>query len=137
MNRCPVRYGRHFLDRKSTRLNSSYPSISYAVFCLKKKTEHSLRFSADREHLFAATLVSLFHGNHGRFVANDSLVLDIDQGVGGPEINRKIIRKDAEKGIEHQKTPFTSRANRKSGSEKITDLVRASKVIEKSRKNAF
>src|SRR4051812_49673360 len=26
------------LDRKSTRLNSSHMSISYAVFCLKKKT---------------------------------------------------------------------------------------------------
>src|SRR5690348_17489363 len=24
-------------DRKGTRLNSSHPSISYAVFCLKKK----------------------------------------------------------------------------------------------------
>src|SRR5438876_5398304 len=28
---------RECLDRKSTRLNSSHPSISYAVFCLKKK----------------------------------------------------------------------------------------------------
>src|SRR5207249_7090785 len=27
-----------FRDRKSTRLNSSHVSISYAVFCLKKKT---------------------------------------------------------------------------------------------------
>src|SRR5438477_9765844 len=27
----------HELDRKSTRLNSSHMSISYAVFCLKKK----------------------------------------------------------------------------------------------------
>src|SRR6266481_2980671 len=27
----------HRLDRKSTRLNSSHSSISYAVFCLKKK----------------------------------------------------------------------------------------------------
>src|SRR5438876_918479 len=27
------------LDRKSTRLNSSHPSISYAVFCLKKKND--------------------------------------------------------------------------------------------------
>src|SRR5690242_20979571 len=27
------------VDRKSTRLNSSHMSISYAVFCLKKKTE--------------------------------------------------------------------------------------------------
>src|SRR3712207_9016316 len=26
-------------DRKSTRLNSSHANISYAVFCLKKKTE--------------------------------------------------------------------------------------------------
>src|SRR5438309_3773781 len=26
-------------DRKSTRLNSSHSSISYAVFCLKKKTD--------------------------------------------------------------------------------------------------
>src|SRR5690349_23224977 len=26
-------------DRKSTRLNSSHVEISYAVFCLKKKTE--------------------------------------------------------------------------------------------------
>src|SRR3989337_1275151 len=28
------------LDRKSTRLNSSHGSISYAVFCLKKKKTH-------------------------------------------------------------------------------------------------
>src|SRR5690606_39925976 len=27
------------IDRKSTRLNSSHVKISYAVFCLKKKTE--------------------------------------------------------------------------------------------------
>src|SRR5690348_18217510 len=27
-------------DRKSTRLNSSHPSISYAVFCLKKKNHN-------------------------------------------------------------------------------------------------
>src|SRR5205807_5753028 len=30
--------GKHRLDRKSTRLNSSHLVISYAVFCLKKKT---------------------------------------------------------------------------------------------------
>src|SRR5690625_5950200 len=27
------------IDRKSTRLNSSHVAISYAVFCLKKKTD--------------------------------------------------------------------------------------------------
>src|SRR5258708_30339925 len=29
-------------DRKSTRLNSSHQIISYAVFCLKKKTHDSI-----------------------------------------------------------------------------------------------
>src|SRR3712207_7782204 len=29
-------------DRKSTRLNSSHANISYAVFCLKKKTHFSI-----------------------------------------------------------------------------------------------
>src|SRR3712207_8422524 len=29
-------------DRKSTRLNSSHANISYAVFCLKKKTYNHL-----------------------------------------------------------------------------------------------
>src|SRR2546430_12430615 len=29
-------------DRKSTRLNSSHSQISYAVFCLKKKTSRAL-----------------------------------------------------------------------------------------------
>src|SRR5437660_5597788 len=32
---------RPYLDRKSTRLNSSHVAISYAVFCLKKKKETS------------------------------------------------------------------------------------------------
>src|SRR2546430_12715327 len=30
-----------WLDRKSTRLNSSHSQISYAVFCLKKKRAYS------------------------------------------------------------------------------------------------
>src|SRR5207249_6236560 len=33
-----VGQGKAVEDRKSTRLNSSHVSISYAVFCLKKKT---------------------------------------------------------------------------------------------------
>src|SRR2546426_7908996 len=36
-------------DRKSTRLNSSHLVISYAVFCLKKKTELSYGFATDRQ----------------------------------------------------------------------------------------
>src|SRR2546430_8358038 len=43
LERLRVRRGRLFAapprDRKSTRLNSSHSQISYAVFCLKKKSE--------------------------------------------------------------------------------------------------
>src|SRR5207245_9621340 len=35
----PIRSGPGNTDRKSTRLNSSHGSISYAVFCLKKKKD--------------------------------------------------------------------------------------------------
>src|SRR5699024_11735991 len=38
----PVEYR----DRKSTRLNSSHVSISYAVFCLKKKTKNNHKSTA-------------------------------------------------------------------------------------------
>src|SRR5688572_31600893 len=34
-----VRVESDLVDRKSTRLNSSHSQISYAVFCLKKKTK--------------------------------------------------------------------------------------------------
>src|SRR2546430_2995934 len=39
-------------DRKSTRLNSSHSQISYAVFCLKKKTDALVRFehAPNRHH---------------------------------------------------------------------------------------
>src|SRR5256885_12052979 len=39
-------------DRKSTRLNSSHLVISYAVFCLKKKT--TLRDACRSAHAFTA-----------------------------------------------------------------------------------
>src|SRR5690348_18063263 len=44
-------------DRKSTRLNSSHPSISYAVFCLKKKNgNHRPARPAHRHHIPPAAL---------------------------------------------------------------------------------
>src|SRR5205814_4570795 len=45
-------------DRKSTRLNSSHLGISYAVFCLKKKTNHRTHSSAlPRTTLLSSTTV--------------------------------------------------------------------------------
>src|SRR5690348_18126073 len=47
-------------DRKSTRLNSSHPSISYAVFCLKKKKKYY--------HKLNITLITLnLYENPSRF----------------------------------------------------------------------
>src|SRR5688572_31810495 len=37
-------HGPRFLDRKSTRLNSSHSQISYAVFCLKKKKQYYVSY---------------------------------------------------------------------------------------------
>src|SRR5438876_4976381 len=48
-------------DRKSTRLNSSHPSISYAVFCLKKKKPPKQRYHSGStmflEHSFCPLAV--------------------------------------------------------------------------------
>src|SRR6266487_2889998 len=52
-----ARDARHFRrkgDRKSTRLNSSHPSISYAGVCLKKKDERGVQGDGDhRERAFS------------------------------------------------------------------------------------
>src|SRR5438067_9874267 len=39
------------LDRKSTRLNSSHVSISYAVFCLKKKKKKIKKKPQDKNNI--------------------------------------------------------------------------------------
>src|SRR2546430_12563199 len=46
-------------DRKSTRLNSSHSQISYAVFCLKKKTT----LSVYRRHRWRRTSASVMTAN--------------------------------------------------------------------------
>src|SRR3712207_7111250 len=38
-------------DRKSTRLNSSHANISYAVFCLKKKTSTPISLAPPHHHI--------------------------------------------------------------------------------------
>src|SRR5438876_3996390 len=46
-------------DRKSTRLNSSHPSISYAVFCLKKKKQKNIHPSHLYQHYRTTDLASI------------------------------------------------------------------------------
>src|SRR5438128_3070740 len=49
-------------DRKSTRLNSSHGSISYAVFCLKKKITAIVHFGG----YYFSNLFTRSFGSHGR-----------------------------------------------------------------------
>src|SRR5438477_9403366 len=52
---------RNRLDRKSTRLNSSHMSISYAVFCLKKKKKQKNKkekVHSTNKHILQYTLQS-------------------------------------------------------------------------------
>src|SRR5437868_8877461 len=61
----PKRDNRLPPDRKSTRLNSSHVSISYAVFCLKKKkkrTHHIL--TAAHRHKHATTNRRIHPNDH-------------------------------------------------------------------------
>src|SRR5437899_5772204 len=53
-------------DRKSTRLNSSHLGISYAVFCLKKKSAAIRRERDDREAALAQPPERLRPGRRGR-----------------------------------------------------------------------
>src|SRR5438874_5918663 len=48
-------------DRKSTRLNSSHVEISYAVFCLKKKTKNELLIILPRLSVVTVTEGLLFN----------------------------------------------------------------------------
>src|SRR2546430_12186458 len=54
-------------DRKSTRLNSSHSQISYAVFCLKKKTTRTRRPRNTHDDCIARPRLSTqYHLQHSR-----------------------------------------------------------------------
>src|SRR3989440_9579480 len=56
-------HAQRFLDRKSTRLNSSHDQISYAVFCLKKKKQKN-------KPLLRRTTSNMEHHNHHHTITN-------------------------------------------------------------------
>src|SRR4051795_4354742 len=60
---------RRVLDRKSTRLNSSHTLISYAVFCLKKKSVGSEEHTSELQshsHLVCRLLLAHTNAPAGR-----------------------------------------------------------------------
>src|SRR5207249_5562234 len=73
------------LDRKSTRLNSSHVSISYAVFCLKKKKKEDKKVGLQviRAQKLA---VAADDGRRGRIVEGERVDL---VGAGGDKLVRR------------------------------------------------
>src|SRR5581483_4660394 len=74
--------------------------------------EHAFGLRAHGQNFFAPALVSLLHRDHRRLVADDALILDVDQSVGRAEINGKVVGKDADEATPHQKTPSCARGKR-------------------------
>src|SRR5690348_6732701 len=72
-------------DRKSTRLNSSHPSISYAVFCLKKKISKQQQVSEIMRQMLTQAQTA------GQYFTNDQI----------KEMTRKV---SAEVDLVHQQT---------------------------------
>src|SRR5689334_23777337 len=65
-------------DRKSTRLNSSHSSISYAVFCLKKKKNNHSHHPPGRAHFNTeTTFSSLYRKTNGGTVQHVRITLPV------------------------------------------------------------
>src|SRR5262249_60940493 len=62
--------------------------------------EHALGLGADREDAARGAIV-LLHGDDRRLVADDSLALHVYERVRRPEIDREIVREQAEEAIEY------------------------------------
>ena len=62
-----------------------------------RAAEHALGLRADGEH--AARLA--VDGDHRGLPQHDSLTFDIDEGVGGAQVDAHVVREQAEEEIKH------------------------------------
>src|SRR5579862_9259881 len=69
------------LDRKSTRLNSSHSSISYAVFCLKKKKRNPALVDEhqDKDHVLHEKHVQPLDGHRGSEAVLSEQLPEVDR----------------------------------------------------------
>ena len=61
---------------------------------LRSLAHHQFGVAADRAHLWRA--IAIFHRHHRRLVEDDALVAQIDDGVGGAEIDGDVTRREIE-----------------------------------------
>src|SRR5206468_5934259 len=69
------RLAQNHIDRKSTRLNSSHDQTSYAVFCLKKKTDTTLEGLAKLRPTFSTDATVTTGSSSGITAAVAAMVL--------------------------------------------------------------
>src|SRR4051812_49439315 len=74
-------------DRKSTRLNSSHMSISYAVFCLKKKKRDLVALRAREDHHVGAR-----RARDGNF--DESTFYECEDGLRPGKLHRGSDRRE-------------------------------------------
>src|SRR5690348_17432274 len=74
-------------DRKSTRLNSSHPSTSYAAFCLKKKNS-SVRTTLPTA--YDVYPLACLHAA-GYYTVNDSVTIDLLSRTAGNNVSVGFI----------------------------------------------
>ena len=55
----------------------------------RSAAQHTFGLVADGEHFVRAVL----NGNYGGFAEHDAVILDIDEGIGSPQIDADIVRK--------------------------------------------
>src|SRR5207253_3160827 len=73
--------GRRHRDRKSTRLNSSHVAISYAAFCMKKKTSRP-EYAGALTRVHGAQTIALAPLGHSDTAALLGELLGSDPSVG-------------------------------------------------------
>src|SRR5437867_6803606 len=86
-------------DRKSTRLNSSHHTISYAVFCLKKKRHLTVKHTIEAKGLVVAPgFIDLHeHGQEPRnyeFQAHDGVTTSLELEAGNADVDQWYARRE-------------------------------------------
>ena len=62
--------------------------------------EHALGLGADGGDL--AHAISVAHRDDRRLVEDDALAADVDEGVGGAQVDRQVVREQAAQVLEHR-----------------------------------
>ena len=58
----------------------------------RRAAQHALGFFAHGQHFVGAR----FNGDHGRFAQDDAVILDVNEGVGGSEVDSDVVGKKSQ-----------------------------------------